>query len=278
MVISTNDQMMAALWNNSSRLVIDKASIANATAGAPMSLWRATGQPAQGAIPVAAAICTKALLGCFGFDDQVAPATTYLGVMELLSSNNATSIEFHDRIAHMGGLSLVLTTAQPVTLALDASGLNVPAARIGDANYSDIQWWLEVYADGGATASNATINVTYNDGTSGNLNLVAVGGTLRASRMIALNSLVPVGATPKFIRAINNVTLSASTATAGNFGFAATRRRGGMALPLANFAAEKDYIGFSSGQNVNETCLFMICVPSTTTTGTLRGSGKLAHG
>lgn len=278
MTITTADQMLDALWNNSSRLVIDKASIANATAGGFFSSWRATGQPAQGAIPAAAAIALRTTVGAFGFEPQTAPASTYGGQLSLLCSNNATTVEFHDRIAHMGGLNMTLTTAQTVNLDLTATGLNVPAERIGDDNYSDIAWWLELYADGGATASNATINVTLNDGTDVNLSTLAVGGTLRTSRMLPLNSLVPTAQAGKFIRDINNVTLSASTGTAGNFGFTATRRRFDIGIPLANFQAEKDFVALSSGQLPNDTCLQMIIIPTTTTTGTLRGGGKLAHG
>lgn len=53
MTISTRDQLISALGNNSSRLVIDKASIASQAVGTFVSLWRATGQPGQGAIPEA---------------------------------------------------------------------------------------------------------------------------------------------------------------------------------------------------------------------------------
>lgn len=54
-MIETRDQLIRALGNNYSRLHVDKASIANAAAGQLHSLWRATGQPGQGAIPAAAA-------------------------------------------------------------------------------------------------------------------------------------------------------------------------------------------------------------------------------
>jgi hypothetical protein len=135
--------------------------------------------PGQGAIPAAAAICTGALLGAFGFANQTLPAESNLGWMTLAASNNATSIEIVDRLAHMGGLNATLLTAQG---ALTLAGL--PAARLGDANYSDVQWWLEWYVDTGATASNATVNVTYNDDTTGNLAVIAVGGTVRAGRLL----------------------------------------------------------------------------------------------
>lgn len=60
MTITTLDGLVSALGNNSSRVVWDKASIANAAAGQIFSLWRATGTPAQGAIPGAAALATSA--------------------------------------------------------------------------------------------------------------------------------------------------------------------------------------------------------------------------
>ena len=55
MTISTRDQLIDAMGNNASRLVIDKASLANAVAGQFFSLWIATGIPGAGAAPGAAA-------------------------------------------------------------------------------------------------------------------------------------------------------------------------------------------------------------------------------
>ena len=49
MTIETLDGIAKALGNNSSRIVLDKASIASQAAGTYVSLWRATGQPGQGA-------------------------------------------------------------------------------------------------------------------------------------------------------------------------------------------------------------------------------------
>lgn len=280
MTISTRDALFDALANNASRLVVDKASIANAVAGQFMSLWRATGQPAQAAIPgTTPAIPTKATLGAMDFTNQTAPAKSYLGQIALASSNSAQSPEVHDRVAHMGGLVLNVTTAQNITgLDLSGSGLNLGADRRGAANYSDIQWWLEVYTDGGATASNATINVTYDDGSTGNLNVQAVGGTLRAGRMIPLTPLIPTAQQGKFIRGVNSVTLSASTGTAGNFGFTATRVRTYTPLPLANKTENFNWADLGAPEIFNDSCLFIMMLVSTTTTGTLKGGGKIAHG
>ena len=278
MTISTVDGISDGLGNNVSRVVIDKASMSNAVAGAYQSLWRATGQPGQGAIPTTAALCTKALTGAIQFTNQTAPATSYFGWAAMQCSNAAVTFDLHDRIAHMGGLVLNSTSPQNVLLDLDVAGLNPNAARIGDANFSDIMWWLEVYTDGGGTASNATINVTYNDGSSGNLTVVAVGGTIRAGRAINLNGLIPSADSGKYIRDINTVTLSASTGTAGNFGFTATRSRTTMPLFVANKGEVYDWAALGFSEIVNDSCLFLIQTASTTTTGTVRGNYKIAHG
>lgn len=279
MTISTLDGVVNALGNNSSRIVIDKANLANAAAGQYFSLWRATGQPGQGAIPTTAATCDNTLTGSMGFTQQTAPATSYGGWANAVCSNSAVTIEVHDRLMHMGGLVLNVTTSQTVNLDLNANLASVNlGARKGDSNFSDVQWWLEVYTDGGATASNATINVTYNDGTSGDLAVQAVGGTLRAGRAIPLNSLIPAAAAGKYIRDINTVILSASTTVAGNFGFTCTRPRMTMPLPLANKMEIFDWAALGYPEIYNSSCLWPIELCSTTSTGTVRGGGKIAHG
>jgi hypothetical protein len=279
MSLNTRDELIDALANNSSRVVIDKSSIANMVAGQYASLWRATGQPAQGAIPsTTAAIPTSATTGAMGFANQTAPAESYLAWLFASSANSASNLEIHDRVGHMGGLVLNVTTSQTVGLDLSSGGLNLVAARLGDSNFSDLQWWLEVYTDGGATASNATINVTFNDGTSADLTVVAVGGTLRAGRMIPLTPLIPTAHQGKYIRDVNTVILSASTGTAGSFGFTATRPRTVQGMPLLNLTNTWDWAQLGLPTIPNDACLQITMLCSTTSSGLLRGGGKIAHG
>ena len=277
-MITNRDQLIDALANNSTRIVIDKAAIANSAAGQYHSLWRATGQPGQGAIPTAAANCNQSTTGCLTFRQQTDPAKSYLAYLEAASSNSAMTLEVHDRLMHMGGLNGTLTTAQTVGLNFNGVTADNMAERIGDANYSDIQWWLEWYTDTGATALTATVNVTYNDGTTGNLTGGILAGTRRASFMQPLNGLIPAAAAGKFIRAVNTVTLSASTGTAGNFGVTATRLRGSLFMPIANAKFSADWASLPINTIPNSACPFIAVLASTTTTGTLRGGGKIAHG
>ena len=189
------------------------------------------------------------------------------------------TLEIHDRLAHMGGLNGTLTTAQ--TVGMDFSTLSASnniAQRMGDANYSDIQWWLEWYSATGATAVTATIAVTYNDGTTGNLSAVSLAATRPAAHMIPLNSYIPSASSGKYIRAVNTVTLSASTATAGSFGVTATRICASQGTPIANYKTQSDWAQLGLPKIANSACLFVIMLCSTTSTGTVRGGGKIIHG
>ena len=279
MTITTVDGLISAMGNNSSRVIIDKASIANAAAGQFHSLFRATGQPGQGAIPTTAATCDNKLLGSLQFAQQTSPATSYLGIFEGLCSNSGTTLEFHDRLMHMGGLNGTLTTAQTVNLDLHANIASENlAARIGDPNYSDVQWWLEWYADTGSTAVTATVAVTYDDGTSGNLTGISLAATRRASLMVPLNGFIPAAAAGKYIRDVDSVTLSATTGTAGNFGVTATRYRAALYKPVANARFTADWADLGLPEIPNESCLFPIQIASTTSTGVVRTTGKIVHG
>ena len=270
-MITTRDGIIAALANNSDRILFDKANIASAAPGNIFSLWQATGMPAAGAPPTTAALCTKALTGAVAFTNQTAPATSYLDWLWLATGNAATGVEVHDRLAHMGGLSGTVTTAQG---ALNLETLAPGAARLGAADYSNVQWFLEVYTALGGTAVNATVNVTYNDNSTGNLAAIALGATPRAGRLYPLIS----ASAGKFIKAVNSVTLSATTGTAGNFGITCTRSRTVVSCAVANFPTVADWAQTGHCEVPNDSCLQLLMQCSTNSTGTVRGAGKITHG
>lgn len=278
-MIENIDNLVKALGNNSSRIVLDKASIASQTANSYCSLWRATGQPGQGAIPTVVATCNNTTVGTIGFNQQMSPSTSYGAYLEIATGNAAMTMELHDRLANMGGLNGTLTTAQSVNLDLNTllATDNIDT-RKGDANYSDVQWWLEWYTATGGTAVTATIAVTYNDGTTGNLSVLSLAATRPASHMIPLNSLIPSAQSGKFIRGIVSVTLSATTGTAGNFGVTVTRPRMTLSSPFANFKFIADWAQLGLPEIYNSSAIFPIVLTSTTSTGTVRGGGKIAHG
>ena len=70
----------------------------------------------------------------------------------------------------------------------------------------------------------------------------------------------------------------ANTGTAGNFGFTCTRPRLTMPMPLANKAEIFDWAQLGLPEIFNSSCLSIIVLCSTSTTGTVRGGGKIIHG
>lgn len=272
MTINTRDGIIAGLASGVDRILIDKASMSNAVAGQIFSLWTAGTVPAAGAAPTTAAVCTGALTGAMGFANQTSPATSYLDWLWMAFGNVNSSVEIHDRLAHMGGLSGTVTTAQG---ALSLVTSDPGAGRTGASDYSDVQWWLEIFTALGATGVNATVNVTYNDASTGNLTAIALGATPRAGHFYPLLSASP----GKWIKAVNSVTLSATTGTAGNFGIVATRGRTmcGPAI-AANLPVVMDWAALGHPEIPNDACLQLVMLCSTTTTGAVRGAGKITHG
>jgi hypothetical protein len=94
--------------------------------------------------------------------------------------------------------------------------------------------------------------------------------------MVSLNSQVPTAGL--FIRHVNTVTLSATTGTAGSFGVTATRIRSSIGAPIANMKFTADWAQLGLPKVANGSCLFPIVLTSTTSSGTVRGGGKIIHG
>lgn len=280
MTITTAAQLEMALGGRFSTIRGNKTSLVNAS-GEFTSLWRVGTEPAQGAIPgTTGSVPNHLTTGAMSFMQQTAPIKSYLAELQISVAvqTQSQTVEIHDRLLHQGGLNGTLTTAQLTPgCDLDAYLLteNI-AARIGDANYSDVLWWIEWYTDTGATASNATVNVTYNDGTTGNLTTFSFGR--RTGPLKPLNTFIPAADSGKYIRGVNSITLSATTGTAGSFGVTATRYRGG-AMTTTQFktvAAGWPQIGLS--EIYNNSCLTMIIVGTGTASSLNYVTGKIVHG
>lgn len=272
MAISTVDHIVDAKANYGQYSMVNKASIANQTAGGLTSLWRATGAPAQGAIPSTVAVCTNALSGSMDLSAASSGLKTHLLDMDFLSSVNATDVYLMDRLCHIGGLSGVLTSAQTVALDAGAVGLNT---RRGRSSYYDVQPFLEVYSDLGATTTTCAVNITYSDNSTTDLVSLTIPATLRGSRLIPVPRGTASGGMG--IRKINTATLAATTGTAGNFGFTFYRQLGRLFLPSANKAEIADWQTLIQ-QIEDDCCLQMVVIPSTTASGILIGSVGMGGG
>lgn len=269
MTISTVDQL-----NNApkQKLSIAKGAISNTYNGASVSYWRAGGSNQSGGVPGAASVCDYTTPGGVPYTLPPAGQTMSLSRMSF-ACGTQTTMEVHDRLAHMGGLNATLTTAQTVGIDLNAMGSQSNIAqRKGRADYSSVQWWLECYTVAGSTA--VTMNVNYTD-QNGNAK-VTTAGFPTTWRPGVLFSIVPLPG--DFIRSIESVTLVNSSGTAGNFGITATVQRAELALPNVNMSTIAEWAQTGMPPILDQSCLVFIATTNGTTLQYLNGLLTLAQG
>ena len=262
MAITTEAGLIAARASGRPSEII-KASLASTVAGQLFSLYRAAGTaPQQPVPPTTHVVCTNATAGA------IAPQFAMVGgnslYIDSISNQFAVAGQMRivDRVIHGGGLSGTVLTAQAI---------NTPALP-DTITPARCRWFLEWYADTGATASNATIAVTHTDATSANI-VVAIGGTVRTGRKIEL-----VPAAGKIIASVLQCTsLSASTGTAGNFGVTCQHYSGVKAGVLAaNTSIE--YESLMREMPRPDACLAAEILCSTISTGAVEGDIFLMQG
>ena len=262
MAITSLDQLLAASNQLKS---FGKVSMTAKAAGTFQSLWTAAGLPAAGANPASLAmvIPTSATAGALPF---VNPATGLSYISKISSSQQTIgTLILYDRIAHSSGLNGTLTTAQAVN----------GAALTRHTTGEDVELFLEVYAATGATASNVTISYTNSAGVAGRTTpAVAMQVTPVVGQMLP----IPLQAGDTGIRSVQSVTLSASTATAGNFGITLVKRIAEIPITVAGTGVVLDPFALGFPQIENNACLSMMVVTSTTSTGFVTGTINIAQG
>lgn len=254
-ITSDSDLKVAIAGPPLTRVLMNKATIANQLAGAYTSHWRCTGLPAQAAIPGAAATCDDTLTGAWPIPTVTGGMTAYLGKMTFLLSVVSLLLVF-DRLAHMGGLSGTVATAQTANV----SAVTAQGQGRCKADYSDVQWFLEWYTDTGSTAVTATVAVTYHDDSTGTIP-ISLAATMRAGRLLPI---LPTNG--KFIKSVQTVTLSATTGTAGSLGVTCgTLLTANQSAEAANKGITYDWAGCELAIVKDTSCLWFVTIPSTGT-------------
>jgi hypothetical protein len=262
MAITSENGLIAAMASAQFQDTYE-ASVSTAT-GQFQSLWQAGGNPGAGAIPAtgSGAVPTSATAGAVPFVNPSGANTMYLARMMATASNNGTLV-LYDRVVHTSGLSGTVTTAQTV---------NTVAITRNPAN-SDTGAWLEWYATTGATAATATVSYTNQSGVTGRAGTAAIPASTPAGRTIPV--ILQSGDTG--VQSVQNVTLSVSTGTAGNFGVTLSNRVCSIPL-LANLGQNFNYAALGLPIVQPNACLAYHLLPSTTTSGTILTELTLAQG
>jgi hypothetical protein len=261
------DQTPAVLTYN---YPVNKASLATQIAGQYASMWRATSLPAQGAVPATAAVCNASTLGAIPLAVRAGTQKRLLTGLPLAMSNVGAAAYVPDRLAHMGGLSGIVATVQNINLDVSLLTDNLPQ-RIGQADFSEVEWFMEWYTVTGATAVTPVIQCTHGDGTTGTAAIFNAGTAALPTSVAASRRYRVYANSGKPIKSLQSVTMP-TTGTAGSFGFTAVRNIG---LPTVGVVANRIEPAVGNIANAPEifdnSCLELGMLCSTTTTGTIIG-------
>lgn len=173
--------------------------------------WIQPGNPSAGSIPgTTAAICDSSLAGALGQSNK-AGTEQRAWLRRFASGGSATNLQgallLVDRLAHVGGLSGIVTTPQTVgfpALTRSTSGIRCWAAA-------------EIYTNVGSTGTTASISYTNTVPTAGQVSpSIVFGGTGFSNAQ----SLLPFGyaSGDVGVTAVASITLAGTTGSAGNFG------------------------------------------------------------
>lgn len=277
MAFTSLGDLVAGMASGAYRLPMTRASLSTMIAGSEGSLWRGTGFPAQGAVPAAAAICNNTTVGALPLAPRAGGQVRIISQIALQMAAVGHGMFVEDRLGHMGGLNGTLLTAQTVNLDLNANlAVSNLAERIGATDYSEVEWYLEWYTATGATVSTPTAQVTFHDGTTGSVNIWVLGATALPASVAASRRYKLAPTDGKYIRSVQTVTLSASTATAGSFGVTAVRRLVEHECTVASALQIRDWSVVAAPKVADQACLTFSQMCITTTTGATQGSVRQA--
>lgn len=277
MAISSLDGLIAGMVAGGKRLPLQKPSLANQVVGHECSFWRQTGFPAQGSVPGAAAICNAATTGALPLATRTGGQERIIAGMTLQQPTLGQTVLVEDRLGHMGGLSGTVATAQTVSLDIHANiASNNLAERVGDSDYNEIEWYLEWYTATGATIATATANVTFHDATTGSVNVWVLGATALPATVAAGRRYKLSPNNGKFIRSVQDVTLSVSTGTVGSFGVTAVRRLCEFECTVANILQVRDWTTLAAPKVADNACVTLAMMANATTGGAYAGTIRQA--
>lgn len=227
-------------------------------AGRGASLWTYDGFPAGGVAPGAAAIPTRATTGAIPFTAPGGGREKFLISAGVVPSTAGVYL-LYDRLMHVSGLSGVVTIAQTVQGAGPTPAITRNTG--GEGNFA----FYEIYSIIGTTSTTLTMSYTNQAGTAGRTATINIGAT--GFREVTRAQRIPLAAGDTGIRAIDNVTLTASTTTAGDFGITLARPIAWIPIGSAGIGGWRDYTtGLPGLPSIDpNACLSLLFIPAAAT-------------
>lgn len=257
-------------WHKTTRIAGVTAT--TPIAGRMASLWRYDGFPAGGAVPTAGAIPDNTTTGALPFTSPGGGRESFM-TQAWCTGLNAGTLILYDRLFHIGGLSGTVTTAQTVQGAPASPALTRNTGGVGNMVFAEIYTAL-------GTTSNRTITMDYTDD-AGNASStsVATGIGAAGSREVTRAIMLPLASGDRGVRAVNTVTINATTGTAGNFGITIAKPIAYLGVGFPGSPAWRDFVSGLPGIPAIETgaCLSLLWVPNTAAVPELFGGYSIVE-
>lgn len=222
-------------------------------AGQPQSLWEFEGSPSHGAVPgTTVAYPDNTTVGGWRQTDPGGGRQKWGSAVGGNSVAQGTLV-LYDRLAHISGLSGTVTTAQ----AVSASAITRYTNGLG--NFIA----FEIYTQVGATGTTIVADYTDDAGNAGQTSTAVPFGATnnREAQRFARLSLA---AGDQGVRAVNTVTLAATTGIAGNFGIVVGHELARLNITNPQGGDVRSFLNGSFIDVLTDACLAWYFVPSTT--------------
>lgn len=236
---------------------VSGAAAAATIAGRMQSLWLYDGYPSAGAVPTSGAIPDNTTTGGLKLANPGGSRQKWLVHAGAVGSQAGTLI-LYDRLFHIGGLSGTSTADQSIQGASPSPALTRYTDGVGVFAFYEINTQI------GTTSTTLTMSYT-NTSNASKTSTVNIGAT--GFREAQRAQFIPLASGDTGIKAIEKVTLTATTGTAGNFGIV-------MGKPIAylsiNGAAVGSWRDYASGlpsipEMVANACYSLLWIAGTTT-------------
>ncbi len=238
-----------------------KQSATTDGAGVAHSLWKIEGNPRAGATPATGvgAVPTSATTGAMPHTNAAggnnARLMRFVGV-----AGQICQVRLYDRLWANSGLSGSSTGSQPV---------NSAALTRPDALGNGAELWGEVYtALGSGTSYTISVDYTNPAGTTGR---TATFDPAAYASPNTVGAMFPfrLQAGDQGIKSVQSAQLSASSGATGDWGLVILRPIAVLTLDTASTGRELDCFRTALAEILDDACLALQVVPSTTSTGLL---------
>ena len=208
------------------------AAVGNPIIGRGCSFWTYEGMPTGGAVPTTGSIPTRTTQGAIPFTPATGGRDKYLINTSITPFITGVYL-LYDRLFHEGGLDATSTAAQTVQGSPATPALTRYTGGTGNIAY------YEIYTQIGATSRTLTMTYTNQAGTGSRTSTINIGAT--GFREVTRMQRIPLAAGDSGIQSIQEIQLSLSTGTVGNFGITIAQPLAWIPVNVAGTMGWRDY-------------------------------------